>query len=437
MKSVTRKLTCAALLLGAPHLRAAPVVVDVAPEKQLQDLLCWAAVSSMAVNAFGPDGVAPRTQRELARLGRQEMLRIAGARVVDWNVPTMCEGQDIKNCNITGYPMLPGLDFEQVETGKMLPDSAIALDVGARRKPVLIMWDYTEARPRTREGLPLPAGRHVLIVTAYDATSTKKRIRIYDPWPTQAVEDQAAKEPRRERWISYQRFSNPKTDHGQVALHRFAHYKLRKQGQAISPWRDTDYGVLATDANLIPAMGTPVTFGQARVDSNPPLSAHMRALEVYDSDGSPVLGPFGLTEVVPIIVLTTRELIEAGSRPQSLLQDRTNAVMAVVVSNREVVDSFMVVHERSGWVVDGYNSNQIAYLAETARLAQSIDGRSGLGFYLVSVPEQGAFYLGYGFGDSALLLPLANQARGPMLRADKVLNDLMTGIRKRMRRPSN
>lgn len=221
-----------ATLLGIRSAQAAPVLLDIEREIQLNEHSCWAAVSVMALRAFKRSGVEQLDQRELVFYREAG---IAFPRDLDdpvkaaalTNARADC-GADLGGCRGLGNPWLYSLHSQRVPAGRALAPGHFRKEIKDRKRPVIIGWDYSD----TTHSPDTPGGEHFVIVTGFDDSDPDDlKLRIWNPWPTEEHERRiraAGGDPVvREFWISYSSYLNPVGGDGHKARHEVDVYKLR------------------------------------------------------------------------------------------------------------------------------------------------------------------------------------------------------------------
>jgi len=405
-----------AALLCAP-VNADVSTIEVPREIQQADEVCWAAVSTMAVNSFGirikvkvndnPDyQIQALTQQGTIAL---QQTGVMTAKQLKDNRKAFDDAWDrcdpVTDCAALGKPWLYRLASSSVAAGKMLSQDVFAKDIGERKTPIIIQWNYpsdSQAQPDN------PQGSHVLIVTGYNPGDTVKTLRVWDPWPTVARAARRDQPPEREKWISYLQYSNPDNDLGATAEHQGDLFKLRLAGSPAPPGYPN--AIDAPPQNISAPISIDFDHGIVAVDGIVATAMHDRV--VLDREGHRLPGPFTAKTPFPIIALTQSALLRARERPQELLINRTAAFLVPVYQQGQLVDSFIVRNANGGWSERGYSNDRIAHLLVDLRERMTSAARSAAGFYLVSIPERGSFFIGHGFGSQSVLVSLANDGSG-------------------------
>ena len=181
-----------------------------------------------------------------------------------------------------------------------------------------------------------------------------------------------------------------------TAIHKFDIYKMRR----INKRAPTGVPAPVPLANVRRISLTPVSFVAALEGARPVIDEAMRRRVVLGSDGRPLPGEFTMAPAIPIVAISAAGLIEASGQPEDLLAQRTSSLVVPITrkGELEVVDSFLVYNDAGTWKAGGYSNTAIASLAVEARREHARDGRPESGFYLVSIPERPAFFVGYGHG---------------------------------------
>jgi hypothetical protein len=408
-------------------------------EVQRDTLLCWAAVSVMAIRSF--------PQSRGFRLATQEDVVAYERAGVDTLVPRRKESDEIKRgrvafregfANATANPWLLGLDRTRVDDidgdkPRMLSKAHFLREIGKRKRPILIRWMYgTPDQPAGKR-----SGAHELIVTGYN--SKTHEIRIWDPWP--ATNMPGSTPARRERWIPFSRYENPVSDQGvQVrAEHEHDEFGLRLKGAPI----DLDsYPKLVAVRRSTARSGTGsgLNPGAGGFELSKPISKHMKKHVVRRGNGQRVRGPFRAGTPIPLMPVTVKQLFRRKRRPASLLKAGCNTVVVPILKNRRVVDSFLLTRGAGGWRDGGYSNNEIASrVTQWRRQHARHPDCKGRDFFLLSIPEHGTFFLANGYGEQANLISLQNaKARfEPANKALKtVIRKIATSARNRNRKPA-
>jgi hypothetical protein len=229
--------------LVLPYCGAARMSVldNIGREVQEEDLLCWAAVSTMAVRAFPEDAAFKHpTQREIViyqRAGINSVAKLGSA----LGNPNSALGKKLTSaqgtCSVLGMCNAPNVDglhlydlaSKKVGAGKVLLPEHFEIEIDDRGCPVPIRWTY-EGRKLTHGRLR--TGEHALIVTGYRWETHE--LRVWDPWPSLLNPDPSP--GPHEKWIPYDTYVDPQNDEGldALALHEFDQYKLRRRGRNIS-----------------------------------------------------------------------------------------------------------------------------------------------------------------------------------------------------------
>jgi hypothetical protein len=220
------------------------------------------------------------------------------------------------------------------------------------------------------------------------------------------------------------KYANPENDDGVpvVADHESDEFALRRKRSNLA---------LDKYPQLIPIpvsdISGPVEIDWAIAfpDLAEPVGAFMRSHKVRESSGKYTNGPFTTDAPFPIVGLRTEQLLQSAAQPDALLVPRTSAFVVPILKDGIAVDSFMLLHRRGGWSEGGYSSNHIANLCNVLRAKHGVGAAAAKDYYLVSIPEQGAFFIGRGFKDQAKLLSLGNDGKGEFAPAREVLERLI------------
>ena len=448
------------ILAAVIPVRADVVTLDVQGEVQEQSQLCWAAVSVMAMRVFpSPTPARQPTQRDMV------LYRGSAALPPACTAPNVCPdtaavtSSDVcppdlsYPCDVTGYPWLFDLDYRYISATHagnthMLSADTIRHEIGTKTRPVLIMWDYLdpgEMTPQQRARHQLPpeeeeseeaprTGKHALIITGYD--SDENKVLIWDPWPPKRPlsEEEESDEPvpTHEKWIPYDRYANPLNDEGSavVALHDHDQFRLCR---GCSAGDEEFFDDMDARVSEVPPLEAPeledVDFIQGPPNTAVAINGFLSGHEVRDRNGEPIQGTVRADLAFPIIAISTKKLLGARGEPESLLQPRTSVLVVPVMRGRKVVDSFLLLHKKDGsWIEGGYSNNEIARRLVDLRARLTSRNRAATGFYLVSIPEQGTFYLGHGFQGAARLVSLSQGGKARMTGASRTLRALIGEI---------
>lgn len=414
---------CAVACLCPMTVRGAgPSVLDLQREQQMGVNLCWAAVSTMAVRAFPnerPD--PPITQQLTVVYGLSQVhnrfQKWVSRRINFGNFEERCSS--LFRCDQAFQPWLYRIDSDQVGEGMVLPEAAIAHEIVQGRRPVIIRWNFSAVG---REDLPQT--EHALIITGYDAEN--HQVRIFDPWPPVNADGQPSS--LSEQWHPYEVYVDPRVGMGMpiTAIHKHDIYKMRRIGKPVPA------GVPAPVplANARPVSLNPVSFAAALEGAKPVIDEAMRGRVVRRSDGRPQAGKFTAAPAIPIVAISTAGLVDAREQPADLLTQRTSSLVVPItrVGEDDVVDSFLVYNDAGTWRAGGYSNTAIASLAVDARRQHTSAGREGRGFYLVSIPEQSAFLVGYGQGAGARLVSLGGKPGPGLIRGSLALNSVLEAM---------
>jgi len=407
------------------------VLDNIGKEVQLEDLLCWAAVSTMAVRAFPEDDEFKHpTQRDIVvfqRAGIKSVKDLAEAE----NGPNSLASKfaqakvtcaAIGLCNATNPDGLHLYDLtsSKVGAGKVLTPDHFGIEIDIRKCPVPIRWDYQDGNQSNGSSR---GGGHALIITGYKAETHE--LRLWDPWPAMLIPDQLASQ--HEKWIPYDTYVDPQNDEGMdaVAQHQFDEYKLRRKGTRIT---GINYPPRANQPDTDARRENSVDFQEEIPDLEKPIAEFLRGHVVRDSAGDAVHGPYATGEPFPIIPLKTA-LLRKTSRPESLLKPQTSAVVVPILKDGQVIDSFLMLHDKRGWRPGGYSNNKIAALLTEARDIHGSGEIPRRSFYLVSIPELSTFFVAQGFADRARLAPLNVHGEKRFVRSQEALAAVVARIR--------
>lgn len=417
-------VACAAACLCPMAVRAAGAsVLELQREQQQGVNLCWAAVSTMAVRAFPNESPDPPITQQLtvvyglAHVHNRVQKRVT-RRINFGNFEERCS--DLTRCDQPFEPWLYRIDSDQVGEGKVLPEAAIAHEI-AQRRPVIIRWNYAGIVPPR---VDLPQGAHALIITGYDAENHK--VRIFDPWPP--LNPARPPSSLSEQWHPYEVYVDPQIGMGLpiTAIHKHDIYKMRRINKAAPA--GVPAPVPLASARRISL--TPLSFAAALQGAKPVIEEAMRRRVVLGSDGRPLAGEFTAARAIPIVAISAAGLVEAREQPERLLARRT-ASLVVPVTRRgglDVVDSFLVYNDAGTWKAGGYSNTAIVSLAVESRRKLAREGRMENDFYLVSIPERPAFFVGYGQGAGAMVVSLDGEPGRELTRGSYALNGVLDSL---------
>ena len=412
------------LAIAASPLAGA-VDLNYTKEPQLADSLCWAAATQMIVDYFGH----PHDEHGLL-YDQARIATYARARPDDpENFQTWlakCEAS-IAVCNISFMPILGqlGFEFQQSVTlpAARLTRNLITEEIDADR-PIVFAWRY--GREDMNSG-------HVLLIAGYHHNqSGKLLLHIYDPLPIGLGSAQIM------RYADYARPSNvePLDDSGLAAEHWFDYYQIHPgaaQPAALpSPWRFSPVDLSAgppADAGAGPiAPAAPLMdLQQAIRDSQPYAKAEIARLGPSDYE-LPARAPFKLAaeSPLPFVAVTVNSLRAADVKSvASLLLRGTNTVLYPLTLDGAVLDSLLMSRRGNVWKGGGYANNTVTRILVGFRQQRSHADTARSGFYVLAVPELGAFFLTQGSGAQATLTSVADdpslQINGAPLRAGQAL----------------
>jgi len=398
----------------ASMVRADDFLLDLPLEPQRKTLWCWASVSTMA-------GHSANVRINSRRLKQLDIVKFARLDVRT-NEQRIEKKTQIRNsicklsndeCDEPGETWLYAMDGLAVPAGKVLSKSRIIHEIQERDRPVILKWDYQEADASD----DLPAAEHYVIITGFNPDEDK--FRVFDPWPVREGT---------ERWISYEGYLQPGVDLGQTvfAMHEFDVYNLSAGAGSLEP------GV-AQGSNVLDAAPRRVNIDLQDVDFNTLtgsydiLRSRARHRVVYTPERRRITEPVREGVIFPIVVLRTAQLMRNRERPEMLLQPRAASLIATVVtpSNGKVVDSVLLYNNAGNWQEAEYSNTGIAArLAEVSRRFPRRGEAPQDQYYLVSIPEQAAFYAAVGFGEAARLRPLNERRESGFVSAHEALTRL-------------
>jgi hypothetical protein len=423
---LTISLFVAALFCGSSPRADAKTLKLHGAEGQRGSNLCWAASSVTAIRMLRTpqelDADAPVvTQDQLAAY--RMLIRVDGELEDALEVPTNLEKMErlttkqledipaarlqarladckasIGPCDESNPPILLDMHFDATEPGKALNWANIVEQIDSGR-PVVFGWS-TEDVAAGRE-----FGPHFSLVTGYRVRQQVREVRLWDPWPASATGSGG----QHSRWISYCTYRNPRNVMGSEATHQFDRYNLTRisASHPTQPKRSSPRNITADDDCQPGTGGGTDAAAQPQPDTIRAVQDAFRDEEAIRAtlDGSaiPRRALFKrLAAGLPIVSVSTREIVRADGNADTLLVDQAKAVLVPVTRGRSTIDSFLVLRDGSrGWAPGGYANTAAAALLVNERRRQSADG-----FYMVSVPSMNAFFLARGLGAQASLIPI-------------------------------
>ena len=443
-----------AALLCAATVHAAAKTLEMPREKQLASTWCWAAVSSMAVNSFPmtlPGDGSPITQRTIVVLNEGGMSNESRFNRVAFDNLSAHRCNVPGNCGGSNQPFLYNARATPVPAGKVLTKELFNFEIGVRKRPVIITWDYGQSDGNAGT----PSGLHLLIITGYNPSSGK--VRVFDPWP---VDNGGADDPqrrKRERWITYKTYVDPVMDMGQpvTAVHDRDLYQLRRfdeelpttpkypklgslaqdtttrrPGMFVAGVRPIRAETFAADAEPGAPSAEPyravgkskrdlglqrVDFPEALAATRPMIDKYVAKLVVTLADGTNVWGKKRLkaAPAFPLVTLDTAQILTNRDKQEALFERRTSVLLVPVIDTRtgDVIDSFLIYNQQGAWKIGGYANTEIAEVLVQQRKSFTSEQRHAEDFFVVSVPEQAAFYFAHGAPGSVQLVSVDNQGR--------------------------
>jgi hypothetical protein len=331
------------------------------------------------------------------------------------------------SCNEPGDTWLFRISGTQLSEDRVLKEARLIDEIQEHDRPVILKWDYSGVPKSAGD---LPGGEHYVIITGYNPDTGK--FRVYDPW---SGADSTS--GGNEYWISYAGYLSPKVDMGQevFAIHSFDVFNL-KLGPGKLTVAAKGNPALSVEPPMMQFALQPIDFGELD-RARETIQRVMQGRVVYTRDRVRVSEPLSVGEVYPIVVITTKQLMQAHDRPEMLLEPRTSSVIATVVkaASGEIVDSLLLYNDAGTWKEAEYSNTTITRLLGTVRAQHPIHEDNPLhSYYLVSIPEQASFFAARGFGGSALLASLDNDAKGGLISAHEALGGLIQRIEDAARR---
>jgi hypothetical protein len=108
--------------------------------------------------------------------------------------------------------------------------------------------------------------------------------------------------------------------------------------------------------------------------------------------------------------------------------------MVPILKRGKVIDSFLLLYRRGRWQEGGYSNNEIAHRVTEWRRSCA-NHAPCKDFFLLSIPEQGRFYLANGYQDEAHLISLNEDGKGDFIPAARVLKGLARTSLQRAKTP--
>jgi len=403
-------------------VQADEFLLDIPPEPQRQTYWCWAAVSTMVGHSFDIRiGGNPLSQLDIVKFARIGIRTETQRTTLPLSAELASSPCSLSNtlCDETGDSWLYGVNGTQLPEDRVIKKSRLIKEIQDRGRPVILKWDYKQ---ETQQG-NLPGGEHYVIITGYNPDTDK--FRVFDPWPKLTSTSGG-----NEHWISYDGYLVPKVDLGQevFAKHPFDVFNLKQGSGKISIARPGNNALMA-EPPVMQLTLRPIPFDDLNLVT-PTITGLVSHRVVYTRNRIRVTEPLGVGQIYPIVVLTTRQLMDTRDRPDSLLAARTSSVIATVVkaASGEVVDSLLVYNDAGTWKEAEYSNTLITRHMDAVRSRHPVHGNNpSQSYYLVSIPEQAAFYAARGFGGSALLASL-DDANGDLVPAHEALTALIQNV---------
>ena len=413
-----RSLRIAAILLAAiaSDARATTVTIPLDGQHQRASLLCWAATSAMAVNAFRiPDGQLTQQQLTvLAKLGletRAEYDLLSAPLKSDLNTLIAHCDAHIANCDERRPTILPGLTFVTGAKGKALKWADLRMQIDASR-PVIFTWVYAKTRLRKEF-------EHQFIILGYKEEGGTKQLLVWDPLPAKnplsTVAHSVLKADKR-RWISYDNYRNPRVDAGRRTEHGFTIYNLARENNTIS----LPLPVLGDTLRAPPL--SPVSFGDALHEAEP-------TLRLIESELNAGAQPKRLGQPMPVIALEDGDLIEERD-PTRLLAASTSTLLVPVQSGAVIDDAFLLIRVGDQWQRGGYVGFSVASALLAQRETSARDTHVSLDeFFAVALPQRATFFAAFGYREQARLIPISTDpAIGAYAGQPRLAGDQFTDL---------
>ena len=148
-----------------------------------------------------------------------------------------------------------------------------------------------------------------------------------------------------------------------VAKHSQEAYKLRSADELeppqAGPGNPDGYPALAQVQQVAQAITLePMPVQTALEVTRDGIEELGRKYEIFSSNGKRLKRKFEAAPAFPIVVLTTRQLMNAASRPEELLVPSTSSLLVPVVdrNTREISGSFLYFRDRDTWKQGGYRT---------------------------------------------------------------------------------
>ena len=440
-RSIARSVALSAAVVCSQPGEAASAILNLTDlEPQYASQLCWAAADVIVANSVfkstcATASVPGRSSQAFAAALNESRLGIG----TPASNPGRCETH-IQTCNHLGTPQLTGLSYKTGASTTGLSWSAATAQIDGGH-PFLFQWNYPSSDDPTQ-----PEGLHVLVAIGYSDETGTRQLTIWDPWPVPDTLPQkvpacgpatATFDPALHTMtIDFSTYGNPQSDMGVAAVHANDQFFAGSRPQA-----PPDVHVSGLTA---PGRGPAGGSGHNRLT----LAAAVRNVS---EEGGQTSAPItrasvntgrlaGRSRVVGIpfriVGLTLADLRRGRQNPDALLIQKTAAMLYPVESNGEVVDSYLELLRDGRWRRGGYSNNAIAKLLVQSRSRYAAEHHLNVkDFYLLSVPGRAAFFVGFGVGSKAVLIPASSDpsigaVAGVAVPAARQLRQLVAAIDK-------
>jgi hypothetical protein len=363
---------------------------------QCLSLLCWAAAGQVVINSFKEQNQDFVAQWQMVQTGRTPH-EIGNQYACYQQLPD-------PPCNNPNDPdnSLTKLDFSFLTlSGSQdhLTWEQVQAEIAERGHPFIFEWAYRDD------------SSHYLVVTGYyTTTSKKKKLRIWDPLP---VGSGSARPINFATYVA----DGGSNDMGRSVWHEADYYQVHpnlptppSDVHVESPPPAVHTASPVSHAVVTPPSPFDVSIDQARKDSGPAALRYLQELQSEQSSAPGGAQALVLGAPFPIIALGLNDLrAKAGHSPATLLRKQTHVVLYPVMVKNEVVDSFLIIRDSTGWSEGGYANTTVTRLLNEYRSAYADKhGMPVSRFYMLSVPALSAFFAATGSGSSTVLIPASD-----------------------------
>ncbi len=426
------------LLVATQPARAETFELPIQREAQYGDKMCWAATSTIAVQAVLPAGSTARAEllREtglsidqftIAALGIGSVTKpgagTGGLTARKAQVKSLAAGcrTNLSPCNRLLQPVLYGLTSKVAAWNAPLTAEQLRQEIVVSRRPVLLT--LTRANPKNARRT---TAKHELLIYGYRTTRSGVELKIWNPLPVKkpATPPQPAG-AQHGSWKPYDSYVTPGSDYD------------------VPFWRNGDrFGLEVAPVVVSGTQHPPMPLPPSHLA--PPLVKvdFTTALQAFDQRKQALLAayvargvtdpaaPVSFAEPFPIVAPNVDELLEPGD-PTRLLVERTSGLVVPVLQNGQVVDSFTLLYRDGDWKVQGFSNTAVDEVLVALRSRYPAPpppaGERADSFYMVAIPEESAFFAAHGFGKKAMLLSVDEGGQAPA-PAQKALHELVTRV---------